>query len=84
MYAVRQRRLDPDRLYGRIAHYYMVRKNRSRDEANRIARNVVRREMTKHRCGADGCGHAPFDHLRGDGACTVSECACGAFAPARP
>lgn len=79
-----KRRLDPDRLYGRIAHYYMVRKNRSRDEANRIARNVVSREISKHRCSGEGCGHAPLDHVGARGACMFSGCACGAFAPGRP
>lgn len=77
-----EHRLDPDRLYGRIAHYYMVRKNRSRDEANRIARNVVGREMSRRRCSE--CGHPSPEHAGGSGACMLSGCACGAFARARP
>lgn len=78
------RRLDPDRLYGRVAHYYMVRKNRSREDANRIARNVVRREMARRTCAGGGCGHMDCDHARGSGACTVTGCGCGAFSQARP
>ena len=78
------RRLDPDRLYGRVAHYYMVRKNRSREDANRIARNVVRREMARRTCAGGGCGHMDCDHARGSGACTVTGCGCGAFSHARP
>lgn len=76
------RRLDPDILYGRVAHYYMVRKNRSREEANRIARNVVRREMARRACSDGRCRHPDYEHARGSGACTLSGCACGAFSPA--
>jgi len=77
------RRLDPDRLYGRIAHYYMVRKNRSREDANRIARNVVRKEISRRTCSGEGCAHPDHEHARGSGACTVSGCGCAAFSPAR-
>ena len=59
------RRLDPDRLYGRIAHYYMVRKNRSREEANRIARNVVRKEISRRTCSGRGA-RTPTTSTRAD------------------
>ncbi len=41
---------NPEMLYNHIVHYYIDKKGITKEEANKIAQNVITRELQRHVC----------------------------------
>ena len=68
-------------LYNKIVHYYVDKKKFSKDQANEIAQNVIKREINRRKCKNSECGHSLTDHIRNTDTCLVLECNCTRFIP---
>jgi hypothetical protein len=74
-----EKEFNPDLLYNRVVHYYIDKKNYSRDKANAIAQAVVKREMERQLCKNINCRHSLDDHIRNSETCLVLNCSCSKF-----
>ena len=45
-----EKSFDPDLLYNKIVHYYVDKKNFSKEQANAIAQNIINREIERRKC----------------------------------
>ena len=72
-----ERWFDAEKLYNDVVHFYIDKKGQSQEEANRIARIVVRRESKRRKC--HHCGHMNYDHIRNVGTCLYRNCQCSKF-----
>ncbi|KAG2473717.1 MAG: hypothetical protein NPMRTH4_1010004 [Nitrosopumilales archaeon] len=66
-------------MYNRVVHYYIDKKNYSREKANAIAQAVVKREMERQLCKNINCRHSLDDHIRNSETCLVLNCSCSKF-----
>ena len=72
---------DSDLLYNKIVHYYVDKKKYSKEKANVIAQNVIKREISRRKCKNFHCGHLLSDHIRNAETCLVLNCNCTKFIP---
>lgn len=68
-----------DILYNKIVHYYIDKKHYSKEQANSIAQNVIKREIQRRKCKNLKCMHSLNDHIRNSETCLVLECDCIKF-----
>ena len=55
---------NPDVLYNHIVHYYIDKKGVTKEDANKIAQNVISKELQRHICQDTRCKHLSSDHIR--------------------
>lgn len=79
MVALIEKTFDSDLLYNKIVHYYVDKKNYSKEQANAIAQNVIKREIHRRKCKNFQCGHSSTDHIRNVETCLVLKCTCTEF-----
>ena len=72
-----ERGFNVEKLYNDVVHYYIDKKGRTPDQANRIARIVVMRETKRRTCHK--CGHMSHDHIRNTKTCLYGSCQCTRF-----
>ena len=68
-----------DVLYNKIVHYYIDKKHYTKEQANSIAQNVIKREIQRRKCKNLQCGHSLNDHIRNTDTCLVLEGNCTKF-----
>ena len=66
-------------LYNKIVHFYIDKKKYSKEQANSIAQNIIKREIQRRRCKNLKCSHSLNDHIRNSETCLVLECNCIKF-----
>jgi len=71
--------LNPEMLYNHIVHYYIDKKGVTKEEANKIAQNVIRRELQRYVCQDTRCKHLASDHIRNNDTCIIIDCPCTKF-----
>ena len=71
--------IDPDILYNKIVHFYIDKKKYSKEDANKIAQNVIKRELQRRICKNQNCHHSSHEHLRNSDTCIVLNCDCTKF-----
>ena len=59
-----EKSFNPEILYNHIVHYYIDKKGISKEEANKIAQNVITRELQRYVCKDSRCKHLSYDHIR--------------------
>ena len=74
-----EQNFDPDVLYNKIVHFYIDKKRFSKDQANEIAQNIIKREINRRKCKNSQCGHSISDHIRNLETCLNLECNCKKF-----
>ena len=74
-----ERQFNEDLLYNRIVHYYIDKKNYSKNSANSIAQSVVKRERLRRTCKNSDCHHLSNDHIRNSETCLKIGCNCTNF-----
>ncbi len=74
-----EKTFDSDLLYNKIVHYYVDKKKFSKDQANAIAQNVIKREINRRKCKNFECRHSLTDHIRNTDTCLVLDCNCTKF-----
>lgn len=74
-----EKTFDSDLLYNKIVHYYLDKKKYSKEQANEIAQNVIKREINRRKCKNPQCGHLLSDHIRNTATCLVLDCDCIKF-----
>ena len=74
-----EKQFNPDLLYNRVVHFYMDKKGYSKDNANKIAQSVVKREAQRRICKNEKCKHFSHDHIRNLETCLVENCNCDKF-----
>ena len=74
-----EKNFDPDILYNKIVHFYMDKKNFSKDQANTIAQTIIKREINRRKCKNSFCGHSDSDHIKNIETCLVLDCDCKKF-----
>ena len=74
-----EKAFDSDMLYNKIVHYYVDKKNYSKEKANTIAQNIIKREIDRRKCKNLQCGHSLNDHIRNIDTCLVLHCTCTKF-----
>ena len=77
--ALIEKEFDAEMLYNKIIHYYIDKKKYSAEKANRIAQNVIQREIERRKCKNRACGHSLNDHIRNSKTCLVLDCDCMKF-----
>ncbi len=70
---------NPEILYNHIVHYYIDKKGNTKEEANKIAQNVITRELQRHVCKNSKCNHLSFDHIKNQNTCIIIDCQCTKF-----
>ena len=70
---------DSDLLFNKIVHFYIDKKNFSKEEANLIAQNIIKREIERRKCKNSHCRHSLNDHIRKTGTCLLLDCNCTKF-----
>jgi len=50
-------------LYNHIVHYYIDKKGVTKEDANKIAQNVISKELQRHICQDTRCKHLSSDHI---------------------
>lgn len=68
-----------DKLYSKIVHFYIDKKNYSKEQANSIAQRIIQREIKRRVCKNIKCGHLLNDHIGTSQTCLVLECDCRKF-----
>ena len=68
-----------DKLWSQVVHYYVDKKKMSKEEANRIAAAVVKKEIEKNTCQNIACRHLKSKHLGDKRQCMVVTCPCSEF-----
>ena len=71
--------IEPDVLYNKIVHFYIDKKNYSKEDANKIAQNVIKRELNRRICKNKDCNHSSQEHIRNSETCIVLNCECRKF-----
>jgi hypothetical protein len=79
LYTLIEKTFDPDLLYNKIVHYYVDKKGFSKEKANQIAQNVIKREHERRKCKNFQCGHSLDDHVRNVDTCLILNCVCRKF-----
>jgi len=74
-----EKAFDPDLLYNKIVHYYVDKKNYSKEQANSIAQNIIKREIERRKCKNSACHHSSNDHIRNSETCLILACNCTKF-----
>lgn len=74
-----EKTFDSDLLYNKIVHFYIDKKNYSKDQANLIAQNIIKREINRRRCKNSRCRHSISDHIKNLETCLVLDCNCKKF-----
>ncbi len=74
-----EKAFDSDMLYNKIVHYYVDKKNITKEQANSIAQNVIQREIKRRKCKNLQCKHSLNDHIRNTETCLVLDCKCAKF-----
>lgn len=74
-----EKEFEPGMLYNKIVHYYIDKKNFSKEKANSMAQYVINREIQRRKCKNLKCGHSLNDHIRNSETCLVLECDCTKF-----
>ena len=70
---------SPEVLYNHIVHYYIDKKGATIDEANKIAQNIITRELQRHVCQDVRCKHLSSDHIKNQDTCITIDCPCTKF-----
>ena len=70
---------NPDVLYNHIVHYYIDKKGVTKEDANKIAQNVISKELQRHVCQDTRCKHLSSDHIRNHDTCIIVNCPCTKF-----
>jgi hypothetical protein len=74
-----EKAFDPDLLYNKIVHYYVDKKNYSKEQANSIAQNIIKREIERRKCKNSVCHHSSNVHIGNSKTCLVLTCNCTKF-----
>jgi len=74
-----EKAFDSDMLYNKIIHYYVDKKNYTKEQANSIAQNIIQREIARRICKNAHCKHSLNDHIRNSETCLVLDCDCTKF-----
>ena len=74
-----EKQFNPEMLYNKIVHYYIDKKGYSKEQANSIAQQVIKRETERRMCKNFKCKHTMDDHIRNSGTCLVLDCDCRKF-----
>ncbi len=74
-----EKAFDSDMLYNKIVHYYIDKKNITKEQANSIAQNIIQREIERRKCKNVQCKHSLNDHIRNLETCLVLDCNCTKF-----
>lgn len=74
-----EKAFDSDLLYNKIVHYYVDKKKFSKEQANAIAQNIIKREIERRKCKNFQCRHSLNDHIRNSETCLVLNCNCTKF-----
>ena len=75
-----EKEFESEMLYNKIVHFYIDKKDYSKEQANSIAQNIIKREIQRRKCKNLQCGHSLNDHIRNSETCLVLECNCIKFA----
>ena len=70
---------NPEMLYNHIVHYYIDKKGVTKEDANKIAQNVIVRELQRYVCQDSRCGHLSYDHIKNQDTCINIDCPCTKF-----
>ena len=70
---------NPEMLYNHIVHYYIDKKGVTKEDANKIAQNVIARELQRYVCQDSRCGHLSYDHIKNQDTCIIIDCPCTKF-----
>ena len=57
----------------------MDKKGASKEDANKIAQGVIRRELERYVCKDSTCGHLSYEHIKNQNTCTILDCTCRKF-----
>ncbi len=68
-----------DKLWSQVVHYYVDKKKMSKEDANKIAAAVVKKEIEKNTCQNIACRHLKSKHLGDKRQCMVVTCPCSEF-----
>jgi len=74
-----EKEFESEKLYNKIVHFYIDKKSFSKEKANSIAQNIIKRETQRRTCKNLKCGHSLNDHIRNSETCLVLECICIKF-----
>ena len=74
-----KKQFNPDVLYNHIVHYYIDKKGVTKEDANKIAQNVISKELQRHICQDTRCKHLSSDHIRNQDTCIIVDCPCTKF-----
>lgn len=72
-------KIDQEKIYNKVVHYYIDKKGYSKDKANQIAQAVVNRELKRKICKNETCRHFDTDHIGQSGICLKIKCDCKKF-----
>ena len=70
---------SPEVLYNHIVHYYIDKKGITKEEANKIAQNVITRELQRNICQDARCKHLSYDHIKNQDTSIIIDCQCTKF-----
>ena len=79
VYVELEKTFDSDLLYNHIVHYYIDKKGCTKEDANKIAQNVISKELQRHICQDTRCKHLSSDHIRNQDTCIIVDCPCTKF-----
>ena len=68
-----------DKLWSQVVHYYIDTKKMSKEEANKIAAAIVKKEIEKNTCQNIACRHLKSKHVTHLRQCLVDTCPCSEF-----
>ena len=68
-----------DKLWSQVVHYYVDKKKMSKEDANKIAAAVVKKEIEKNTCQNIACRHLKSKHLGEKRQCMIVTCPCSEF-----
>ena len=74
-----QKPFNPEILNNHIVHYYIDKKGNTKEEANKIAQNVITRELQRNICQDARCKHLSYDHIKNQDTCIIIDCQCTKF-----
>ena len=57
----------------------MDKKKYSKEQANTIAQNIIKRELQRRICKNKNCNHSSKEHIRNSETCIVLNCECTKF-----
>ena len=68
-----------DKLWSQVVRYYIDKKKMSKEEANKIAALIVKKEIEKNTCQNIACRHLKSKHIASLRQCLVDTCPCSEF-----